>query len=49
MNPWIAFGIGLIVGFFVGFLFYSFFKVSSDNNRMWEGYFEKLKDKKEEK
>ena len=45
MNPWLAFGIGLFIGFCIGFLWYSVIKVGKDHDRMWIGYFEKLEEK----
>ena len=35
------------LGFMFGFFIFSIFKIKSDTDRMWEGYYQKLKEEKE--
>lgn len=49
MIPWWWLLITLFVGFLFGFFLYSLFKISADSDRMWEGYYQKLKEERERK
>jgi len=44
MSPLLAFIIGV-----VGVIFFAMLKLGKDSDRMYEGYFQKLKDEKEKK
>jgi hypothetical protein len=39
---------GWLIGMVIGFFLFSMMKISSDENRLWKGYFKKLKEEKGE-
>lgn len=47
MIPWWWLIIATWVGFLFGFFVFSIMKVSSDADRLWEGYYQKLESEKE--
>lgn len=48
MIPWWWLIIAVFGGFLFGFFVFSIMKVSSDADRLWQGYYEKMKEKEKE-
>lgn len=47
MIPWWWLIIAVFGGFLFGFFVFSIMKVSSDADRLWQGYYQKLESEKE--
>ena len=47
MVQWWWLIVAVSVGFVFGFFLFSMMKVSSDTDRMWEGYYQKLREQEE--